>query len=75
MVTLIHEEQTLMSIQSTAAAKTLRFKKPVSQELLTANLVNQSINTNPTIGTLPLYDEKGGIIGYIPVYANETLAA
>lgn len=64
-----------MGTQSGASAKTLRFIKPVSKELLTANTVDQSSNANPTLGTLPLYDETGKIFGYIPVYANATLAA
>jgi len=64
-----------MGIQSSASAKSLQFTKPVSKELLTANNVDQSTNANPTLGTLPLYDENGKIFGYIPVYAKATLAA
>lgn len=63
-----------MGIQSTASAKQLLFKKPVSKELLTANNVDQSTNTTLTKGTLPLYDESGNILGYVPIYANANLA-
>ena len=62
-----------MGIQSKSIEKLIVMKSPVSQEY-TAD-VTVAASMPDTVGTVPVYDENGNILGYMALYANPDLSA
>ena len=56
--------------QSRAPEKMLLLKDSVSREFTAASTQLGEIKT---VGSMPIYDEKGRLLGYIPLFKNANL--
>ena len=62
-----------MSIQSKSKEKLLVMKDKVSAEVTASALVGGTAILATTTGSIPAYDEKGNILGYIALFDTATL--
>ena len=62
-----------MPLQSKSKDKLLVMKDKVSKEVTASALVGGTAILATTTGSLPVYDEKGNILGYIALFDTPTL--
>jgi len=61
-----------MAIQSKSPDKLIMLKDKVSNEFTSAAVVGSAIAATTT-GTLPVYDESGTLLGYLPLFDTADL--
>lgn len=62
-----------MAVQSKSKSKLATFKSNISEEVSVAG--TSSTSTVNAGKSLPIYDEKGNVLGYVALYANVGLTA
>ena len=62
-----------MAIQSKSREKLITFKNKVSDEVTTSALVGGAAILATTTGSLPIYDEKGTLLGYVALFDTANL--
>lgn len=62
-----------MGVQSKSIEKLLVLKDSVSKEKTSFAAIASGTATTTIDGTLPVYDEKGNLLGYIPLYTAATI--